>query len=849
MSWRWRRSWLTVGCGSRGRKLLIGPAQLVFAGALLLALTAPAAHATSYPSGFEERTVVGGLTEPTAMAWAPDDRLFVIEKPGRLKVVEPGGTRATTILDISSRVNDFHDRGLLGLAMDSAFASNSFIYLLYTYDLSPLTADSDAPMVSRLERYTVSPDNVVGSPRVLLGSYTQGPCPAPSNVVDCLPSDGITHSIGTVRSAPDGTLWVGSGDGASASIVDPLAFRTYDERSMAGKILHVDRDGRGLPGHPFCPSNANLAHVCTKVWAGGFRNPFRFKLRPGGGLAVGDVGWESREELDLIPTGAGGGKLYGWPCYEGSTRTNGYRDRVECGDEYAKEGTPNAHVAPDYDYAREGVGAAVLGGPTYTGTQYPAGYRDDVFVGDYALGFIRKANLDAQGRIIGVDDFATDWTGVDLEPDPNGDLAYASFGDGSSSGSGSIRRIVYSPGNASPVAVASATPSSGRSPLDVSFTGSSSRDADGDSLSYEWDFGDGSAHSTQANPTHRYGRNGVFTARLTVGDGRGLSDTETVQISVGDPPVASIDSPADGSLYRDGETVQLQGSATDPEDGALPDSAFHWTIRLHHGDHVHPVTRFEATKAPSFVALDDHDADSHYEVTLRVTDSDGLQGTRAITLRPETVDLTLESVPPGAPLSYGGIAGVGPMFRTAAVGYRTTISAAERFVAGGRDWIFERWSDGGARLHDVTVPASAATLTAHYRGVGGGVPADPAPGASSRTPPMAGAGRDVTPPAVRITSPARRVRVSGRVTVRASASDNVGVSAVQFRLDGKKLRKADVRAPFRVRWRTRRARNGAHRLTAVARDGAGNTTTSRVVRVIVRNKRSSAPAPRPRRRA
>jgi len=593
------------------------------------------------------------------MAWAPDGRLFVIEKPGRLKVVAPGGTGATTILDISGRVNEFHDRGLLGLAVDSAFASNGYIYLLYTYDVSPLTADLDAPTVSRLERYTVSPSNGVGSPRVLLGSYTEGACPAPSNGVDCIPADGISHSIGTVRSAPDGTLWVGSGDAASFNIVDPLAFRTYDERSMAGKIMHVDRDGRGLPGHPFCPGDTDLDHVCTKVWAGGFRNPFRFKLRPGGGLTVGDVGWGTREELDLVPTGAGGGRLYGWPCYEGSTRTSGYRDRVECRDEYAKEGTPDAHVPPNYEYARDGTSAAVVGGPTYTGTQYPAGYRDDVFFGDYALGFIRRANLDEQGRVTGVDNFASDWTGVDLEPDPSGDLAYASFGDGSP-GSGSIRRVVYLPGNASPVAVASAAPTSGRGPLDVSFTGSSSTDADGDSLTYDWDFGDGSTHSSQANPVHRYATNGPFTARLTVSDGRGLSDTGTVDISVGLPPVASIDAPAE------------------------------------------------------------------------------------------------------------------------------------------------------------------------------------APGAPSPAPPAAGAGRDVTPPVVRITSPARRARVSGRITVRASASDNVSVRAVQLRLDGRKLGRADARTPFRARWDTRRAKNGAHRLSAVARDAAGNTTKSRVIPVNVRNKRRRA---------
>ena len=91
---------------------------LAAAGAVM-ALAAVPTHAASYPSGFEERTVVGGLSDPMSMAWAPDGRMFVIEKPGRLKVVPPGGSTATTILDISNRVNHASDRGLLGLALDS----------------------------------------------------------------------------------------------------------------------------------------------------------------------------------------------------------------------------------------------------------------------------------------------------------------------------------------------------------------------------------------------------------------------------------------------------------------------------------------------------------------------------------------------------------------------------------------------------------------------------------------------------------------------------------------------------------------------------------------------------------
>lgn len=783
-------------------------------------LTVASAGAATYPAGFEERTIVGGLDQPVSMAWAPDGRLFIIEKPGRLKVMVPGATQATTILDLSARVNSFHDRGLLGLALDSNFASNGLLYLSYTYELQPMVGDSDAPMVSRVGRYTIGTNNSVSAEQVVLGSHVSSPCPPPSNTLDCLPSDGLSHSIGTVLSAPDGTLWIGNGDAADFNIVDPLAFRSYDERSMAGKIFHVDRDGRGLPGHAFCPGDADLTHVCTKVHSQGFRNPFRFKLRPNGSLTVADVGWGQREEIDLI---AAGGRSYGWPCYEGTIRTGGYGDLPECVPEYAKEGTAAAHVGPQHDYQHTPSGNAVMAGPEYTAVEYPAAYRGDVFFADYAAGFIRRLKLGASGQVTSVEPFATDWVGVDLGATPTGDLAFPDF-------QGAIKRVVYSPSNLSPSAVPSATPTSGPAPLQVQFDAAGSSDPNGDPLSYDWDFGDGTAHSSARNPAHTYTSRGVYTARLTVSDGRGLSDLETVTIAVGlDPPTASITTPANGSLYRDGQTIQLRGSATDTEDGQLPASAFRWTVRLHHGGHVHLVNTFTGMVSPSFNALTDHDADSFYNVELQVTDSHGLSGSHTIELRPETVALALTSAPPGAPLSYSGIQGVGPMFRTAAIGYRTTISAADRFLSGGRDWVFDRWSDGGARVHDVTVPASATTFTAVYRDIGGMGPGSPANSPASR------AGRDVLPPRVRITAPARRATVAGRIRVLAIASDNVGVRVVRFKLDGKRLGRPDSSSPFRLRWDTRTVRNGPHRLTAVARDAAGNTTTSRVVRFRVRN--------------
>jgi glucose/arabinose dehydrogenase/PKD repeat protein len=658
--------------------------------------------------------MVSGLTAPTGVSFAPDGRAFIVEKAGRLKVAQPGAGSAALLLDISARVNSHHDRGLLGVAVDSAFPTNGYVYLLYTYEVNPFTPDSSLPAVARLTRIQLNPDGTLVNPSnpetVLLGSYASGACPQAGNTLDCIPSDGITHSIGSVRSAPDGTLWVGAGDAADFNVVDPLAYRTYDEQSLAGKILHVDRNGRGLPGHPFCSANGNLDHVCTKVHAKGFRNPFRFTLRPGGGLAVGDVGWETWEEISLV--GSGGGRSYGWPCYEASSRTPGYRDSSQCQAEYAKEGGPDANVPPDHAYDHS-VGTAVIGGPTYTGTEYPSNYRNTIFFGDFSRGFVRRLVLDSQGRVSSVEPFATGWAGTELALHPSGDLVSVNFGSGAPDGQ--LQRIVYSPANRSPVARISATQTSGQAPLIVDFDGSASSDPDGDPLTYSWEFGDGSAPASGPRVRHTYSQTGVFTARLTVSDGRGLTHSATTTISTsGNPPAPTISAPADGGLYRDGDPITLQGSAFDAQEGQLPGSALDWTVVLHHGDHIHPVTEFHGVGQASFTAGRDHDADSHYEIRLSARDSTGLVGTTAVTINPETVDLTLASTPPGARLSYAGLSGVAPWTHTGAIGFDTTVSAEAGFTVGGVAYAFDRWSDGGARSHDIRVPAADTTLHAYY---------------------------------------------------------------------------------------------------------------------------------------
>ena len=668
------------------------------AAAILLALV-PAATSATTPAGFEEITLVSGLDQPVAVAWAPDGRIFVAEKPGRVRVVNAQGQLlAAPLLDLSDHVNAYGDRGLTGIAVDKDFAQNGFLYLAYVYEHN--AANPAGSKSSRLTRVTVGLDNSVSSESVLLGSVT-GVCPAPANEIDCIPAEFNTHAVGSVRVDPaDGTLWVSSGDGTSR---ESLMLRTFDERSMAGKILHVDRNGRGLPGHPFCPTTTDLTAVCTKVFATGFRNPFRFQLRPGAPPAVGDVGEHTREEISLVRAG----RNYGWPCYEGTMRRPGKESVPECAALFAAEGTASGATFPVHDCEHAAGCRAFLAGPTYTADLYPGEYRGDIFFGDYVKGDIWRLQVDASDSLLGVVPFLDDAEGfVDLAQAPNGNLVYVDIV------SGAVREVRYAAGNLRPNARASASPPYGPAPLTVSFTGSQSSDPDGDALSFHWDFGDGGT-STVADPVHTYSdgtRN--FVATLTVTDARGEAATAAVTISPGNTPpaIGTVDAP---STFRAGATVAASATATDAEQ-ALPDSAYRWDVVLRHADHDHLVSG-GAGPQTSFQTLDTHDADSYYEVTVTVVDARGLGSSRTVVIHPETRQFTLDSSPPGAPVVYDSLAFTAPFSKPSAIGFRTTISAGQAFTRDGRLYVFERWSDGGAQAHEIVVPAVDSTLVAHYR--------------------------------------------------------------------------------------------------------------------------------------
>ena len=666
---------------------------------MALAVAAPAS-AAELPDGFEEVALASQLDTPTAVDWAPDGRMFVVEKAGVLKVVTPArAPQAEVVLDLSERVNSYGDRGLLGVAVARDFVRTGHVYLLYTYEVDP--ALQDGRKSARLTRVTVGPDNRLrGDEAVILGRQGSRPCRRRSNTRDCIPADGPLHTIGTVRAARDGTLWVGTGD--STSTYDDQyenSFDAYRNDSFAGKLIHVDARGRGLRGHPFCRRDRNLAHVCTKLHAKGFRNPFRFTLWKGRPI-VGDLGLENREEIDAVLPG----RNYGWPCFEGSIRTPAFRRNRLCRPWFARSGARRGPVAPLYDYSGQPGGVVV--GPVFRGRRWPARYRGQLFFADYARSFI--STLDLRSAV--ARPFARRLSyPVALEQTPPGDLAYVD------AGRGQVRAIRWSPANRTPIPRATTDRTSGAVPLTVRFSGARSADPDGDALSYHWDFGDGDS-AEGSGVEHRYTRAGNFVVRLTVRDPHGRGAVELIEVTPGNtPPEVTLERPRDGALYRAGGPVALRARATDSEDGALADQAITWEATLDHRGHSHFVLAGMKGAVAGFTAASDHSADSFFEVTVTARDSGGLEARRTVTIRPRTATVRVASKPRGAPITFAGRGARAPATSTEAVGFETAVAAARSFSRRGRRYRFSRWSDGGRREHVVAVKPDGLRLRAVYR--------------------------------------------------------------------------------------------------------------------------------------
>jgi glucose/arabinose dehydrogenase len=670
------------------------------------------AGAITLPSGFDDQPVAT-ISNATSLAFVPDGRMLLVTKDGVVRVYENGALTATPALDISAKVCDDSERGLLGVAVDPSFGTNHFVYLYYTYNkfANSCPTNSSTSPVNRVSRFVLGDDDVIA--------------PASEIVLyDNIPSPNGNHNAGDMQFGHDGYVYVSVGDGGCDFRGDSgCAGSNNAARDLGtpnGKILRIMRDGAIPPGNPYqgagtarcnVTGTVNPATTCQEIYAWGLRNPWRLAFDPnaaGTRFYINDVGQNVWEEIDVAAAGAD----FGWNVREGHCATGSTTD---CG------APPAGMTNPIYDYSHTSGCISITGGAFVPAGIWPTAYDGAYLFSDLSCGKIW--NLAPAG---GVTDFATGLESgtamIHLGFGPYGSTQALYYIDWQAPEE--IRRIVYTgTANRSPTARLTASPTSGSVPLTVSFNGGGSTDPDGDALSYSWSFGDG-ASATGVTASHTYTSAGTYTATLTVSDGRSGSDSQTVRIDAGNtPPQPVISSPATSKRFRVGEMITLSGGATDAEDGTLPGTALSWEVVKHHADHTHPFLSATPGSSTQITAPAPEDilstTNSYLEIRLTATDSDGLSRTISQNLQPHLVNLTFASVPSGLLVSVGSGVGGGlittPVTMTSWEGWALGLDAADQEDSAQRQAEFVSWSDGGARSHAITTPASPATYTATFR--------------------------------------------------------------------------------------------------------------------------------------
>lgn len=332
-----------------------------------------------------------GLNTPLFLTSPPGDsaRLFVVEKGGRIKVVDKATSSLIgTFLDISSLVSTGSEQGLLGMAFDPQYATNRRFYVSYT----------DTSGNSVIARYLVS----AGNANVAVNTADR--------MILTLVQPFANHNGGMIVFGPDNLLYLGFGDGGSGG--DP-GNRAQNKGELLGKLLRIDvsQSTAPQPAYTIPPDNpfVGQAGVRAEIWSFGLRNPWRYSFdRQSGDLYIADVGQDNWEEVDVAAStgGSGKGANFGWRVMEGA---HCYPPGSSC----STAGLTFPLI--EYDHS---AGCSIIGGYVYRGPAIPA-LQGTYFYADFCQGFVRSFKL-----VNGVASQSTDWSAA-LGPGGN----ITSFGE------------------------------------------------------------------------------------------------------------------------------------------------------------------------------------------------------------------------------------------------------------------------------------------------------------------------------------------------------------------------------------------------------------------------------------
>ncbi|TYC21298.1 DUF1349 domain-containing protein [Micromonospora sp. MP36] len=630
--------------------------KLLLGGLQTAAGTVKADCSATLTSSFEKVTLDDNTSNPMSLNVANDGRVFYIDRLGDVKVIKPDTQQTVQAghLDVFTA----NESGLLGLALDPKFDENNWVYLYY----SPSGANVD-----RLSRFTMSGDmlDLTTEKKVL---------DVPVQRAECC------HHGGDLVFDGAGNLVISAGDNTNPFASDGYA--PIDERAgrsdwdaqgtsgntndLRGKILRIRPQADGtytIPaGNLFAPGTDKTK---PEIYAMGFRNPFRIDVDratgrvlvadygPDAGSANPNRGPENTVEWNVLKQAGN----YGWPYCIGNNKP--YRDydfatgvsgpAFDCA--APVNNSPNNtgltnlpaataadvyyHYAGDPAFPEIGGGGAPMAGPVYhynpnlaSERKWPAYYDGKALFAEWNSNKMFTMQLDGDGKLVDINqvlvgmDFKRP---MDFTFGPDGAMYLVEWGSGfgGNNADSGIYRIDYLKGTRSPIVKASATPTSGKAPLTVQFSSAGTRDPDGGTLTYAWDFGDG-GQSTEPNPEHTYTANGDYTAKLTVTNPNSKTAVANVRVTVGNTaPTVKINLPPNGGFFEFGDQVKYSVTVTDPEDGEIDCTKVTVQSSLGHDAHAHPLDQQNAC-AGTIQTLSDggHGADANLFWVIEATYTD-----------------------------------------------------------------------------------------------------------------------------------------------------------------------------------------------------------------------------------
>jgi glucose/arabinose dehydrogenase len=311
--------------------------------------------------------IASDFSIPVAIAHTGDERLFIVEKNGFIRIMDTiGQVMNEPFLDIDAKVNSqASERGLLGLAFHPMYSDNGYFFLNYTNNAGTTT-------IARFSRDTLDANKADPNSELIL--FT-------------IPQPFSNHNGGDVVFGPDGYLYIGTGDGGNGG--DP-GNRAQNLEEQLGKMLRIDVDSEIPyaipPDNPF----SGVDTVVQEIWAYGLRNPWRYSFdRSTGDLWIADVGQDAWEEINFQAASGTGGENYGWRCKEG----------------FANFNTGNCPpfetlTDPVYVYAHTSANCSgsVTGGFVYRGSKHPYFFGKYIFT-DFCTGVFRSVMRDTSGAV------------------------------------------------------------------------------------------------------------------------------------------------------------------------------------------------------------------------------------------------------------------------------------------------------------------------------------------------------------------------------------------------------------------------------------------------------------------